>query len=138
MIACGTPSSCASVRTWLFKQVADRQHVHAAVSVLREVADRQLAAVAGAGDEVARASWRVIERRHPQPWPHVAEARHASAASSPRGRICDGSSSEPDARFVTRAHRNAAVEIDRTGRDVERICDEGGVGLVAADRSGTA
>ena len=48
-------------------QVADRQEIDAAVAVLREVAEHELAAVAGTGDEVVQRVGDEIERGHPQP-----------------------------------------------------------------------
>ena len=44
----------------------DRQQVDAAIPVLREVADGELAAVAGPDDEILERVGDVIERRHAQ------------------------------------------------------------------------
>ncbi len=49
------------------QQPPDRQHVHAAVAVLGEITDRQLAPVAGAGDEVVESVRDEVEAGHPQP-----------------------------------------------------------------------
>ena len=48
------------------EQTADGQQVDAAVAVLREVADRQFAAVSRPGDEIVERVCQEIERGHPQ------------------------------------------------------------------------
>ena len=90
----GTPSAARQRRTSLFRSVADRQQVDRAVAVLREVADRELAAVAGAGDQVVQRVRDEVQRRHPQPRLHVrqrqlrlrARSRRTAAAPGPVGR----------------------------------------------------
>src|SRR5262249_58283202 len=49
------------------QQTAERQQIHRAVAVLGEVADGQLAAVAGAHDEVVERVGDEIESRHAEP-----------------------------------------------------------------------
>ena len=111
---------------------ADRQHVRPPVAVLREVANRELAAVAGSGDELVERIRHEVQRRHAQPRLHVHERQlHLRVARlGPRRRLVRWKAHERHPEIGQQPVVGGG-QIDPDGRDVEMIRDQPRVGFVA-------
>ncbi len=114
-------SQLAGQRAHLALQVtANRQRVDAAVSVLREVADRELAPITRADDEVVETVGHIVKRRHPQTRLDVGERQPLSILVGGRRRVLAG---RPDHGALQRTHEPVvrALEGHTRGRETEVI-----------------